>query len=250
MFVPGKAGGKPLQYLHLQNACREELVCGSQEEREQQAWSSDSLWPEGDFVPPSTHLLWLERHAEYSRGAWWGSTQLTPDCSLDHWLCSLLAPPEPEPLNNALPHAQHPPLASRALYPSPVWKERTKLLPGANWLPMVGLVWMSSCFWAPAGWAFLCQHEAKWDVGSICQASSKGIQFPLLSEPCLWFPPTSAQLSWSLQSPTNTGREAHSDVTWIERESKQSPLRYKRDKRPGELKWWWGVEYILEGREV
>ncbi|XP_006891181.1 PREDICTED: fibroblast growth factor 1-like isoform X3 [Elephantulus edwardii] len=57
MPVPGKAGGKPLQHLRFQEARGEELVRWSQEEWKLQAWSSDSLWPEGHLVPPPASLL-------------------------------------------------------------------------------------------------------------------------------------------------------------------------------------------------
>ncbi|XP_070088689.1 fibroblast growth factor 1 isoform X2 [Equus przewalskii] len=57
MFVPGKAGGKPLQHLHIQEACREELVRWSQEEWELQTRSSDSLWAESNLVSSPARLL-------------------------------------------------------------------------------------------------------------------------------------------------------------------------------------------------
>ncbi|XP_070373367.1 fibroblast growth factor 1 isoform X1 [Equus asinus] len=57
MFVPGKAGGKPLQHLHIQEARREELVRWSQEEWELQTRSSDSLWAESNLVSSPARLL-------------------------------------------------------------------------------------------------------------------------------------------------------------------------------------------------
>eukprot|EP00069_Balaena_mysticetus_P017439 bmy_10675T0 len=53
----GSVGGKPLQHLRIQEACRKELVRWSQEERKLQTRSSDSLRPESNLVSPPASLL-------------------------------------------------------------------------------------------------------------------------------------------------------------------------------------------------
>lgn len=54
MFLPGEAGGEPLQHLSVSEAPGQELVRGSEKERETQTGSEDSHWTEGHLLSAPT----------------------------------------------------------------------------------------------------------------------------------------------------------------------------------------------------
>lgn len=54
MFLPGEVGGEPLQHLSVSEAPGEELVRGSEKERETETGSQDSHWTEGHLLSAPT----------------------------------------------------------------------------------------------------------------------------------------------------------------------------------------------------